>query len=120
MKPSVLIMTISLSIALVTCEKSDTGPEYPFEAKVLGRNSDCGLFAIQLTKNIQAANELAGTLYTEYVFIAENLPADLQVEGLSISLNMRRIRESELGICTAMGPSYPWIHVLEAKTKPSG
>jgi hypothetical protein len=117
MKPYILIVIISLGITLITCEEKNTNQEYLFEAKVLGRNTDCGLFAIQLTKNIQLANEIAGTLYTEYTFIAKNLPADLQVDGVSIILNMRRIKDSELGICTAMGPSYPWIYVLEAKIK---
>ena len=100
---------------MVTCEKNTMSHEYLFEAKVLGRNTDCGLFAVQITNNIQQANEIAGTLFTEYAFIAKNLPADLQIDGLSIVLNIRRIQESELGICTAMGPSYPWIYVLDAK-----
>jgi len=68
------------------------------EAKVLGRNTDCGLFAIQFTKNIQQAYEIAGTLYSEYTFIAKNLPTDLQVDELSIILKMRRIQDSELGV----------------------
>jgi len=115
MKPYLLILNISLGIMLVTCEENKTNPEYQFEAKVLGRNTDCGFFAIQFTNNNQQANEIAGTLYTEYTFIAKNLPTELQVEGLPIMLNIRRIQDSELGVCTAMGPSYPWIYVLEAE-----
>jgi hypothetical protein len=117
MKSYILIIFISLGIILVTCEKNTTNQEYIFEAKVLSRNTDCGFFAIQITNNIQQANEIAGTLYPEYTFIAKNLPADLQVEGLSIILDIRRIQKSELGACTAMGPSYPWIYVLRAKRK---
>jgi hypothetical protein len=115
MKPYILIVIISVGMTLVTCEENNTNPEYLFEARVLGRNTDCGLFAIQFTKNIQQANEIAGTLITQYTFIAKNLPTDLQVDGISIILNMRRIQDSELGVCTAMGPSYPWIYVREAK-----
>ena len=117
MKPYILIVIISLGMTLVTCEENNTNPEYLFEARVLGRNTDCGLFAIQFTKNIQQANEIAGTLITQYTFIAKNLPTDLQVDGLSIILNIRRIKESELGICTAMGQSYPWVYVIEARKK---
>lgn len=117
MKPYFLIAIISLVITLVACEENNINQEYLFEAKVLGRNPDCGLFAIQFTKNMQYANEIAGTLHTKYTFIAKNLPADLQTDGLSIILNIRRIQESELGVCTAMGPSYPWIYVLEARKK---
>ena len=115
MKPYILILIISLGLTFVTCEEKNTNQEYLFEAKVIGRSNDCGLFAIQITNNIQQANEIAGTLFTEYAFIAKNLPANLQIDGLSIILNMRRIQASELGVCTAMGPSYPWIYVLDAK-----
>ena len=117
MKTLSLIVIISLGFILASCEENSTSQEYPFEAKVLGRNDDCGLYAIQMTKNIQSANKIAGTLYTEYNFIAKNLPTDLQVDSLPIVLNIRRIQASELGICTAMGPSYSWIYVLDAKKK---
>ena len=117
MKSYNLIAIISLGMSLVTCEKNSVNQEYLFEAKVLGRSNDCGLFAIQITNNIQQANEIAGTLFTEYAFIAKNLPANLQIDGLSIVLNIRRIQESELGVCTAMGPSYPWVYVLDARKK---
>jgi hypothetical protein len=117
MKSYIFIIFISLGLVLDTCEKQTTNQEYLFEAKVLGRNTDCGYFAIQITNNIQQANEIAGTLYTEYTFIAKNLPDDLQVEGLSIILDIRRIQKSELGFCTAMGPSYPWVYVIRAKKK---
>jgi hypothetical protein len=115
MKPYILIVIILLGITLVACEENNTNQEYLFEAKVLGSNTDCGLFAIQFTKNIQQANKIAWTLITQYTFVAKNLPSDLQVDGLSIVLNIRRIQDSELGVCTAMGESYPWIYVLDAK-----
>ena len=117
MKTLGFIMIVSLGIILTFCKKDSSNEENKFEAKVLGKNEDCGLFAIQFTNNIQKANEIAGTLVTEYVFIAENLPIDLQVNELPIILNIRRIQTSELGACTARGPSYPWIYVLDAKKK---
>ena len=113
MKPYLLILIISLGIIFVTCKENNTIPEYQFEAKVIGRNTYCGLFAIQFTNNIQQANEIAGTRCTEDTFIVRNLLTDLQTKGLPIALNIRRIQESELGICTAMGPSYPWIYILK-------
>jgi hypothetical protein len=117
MKPFILIMIIFQGFILTSCKKDSSTPENQFEAKVLGRNEDCGLYAIQFTSNIQKANEIAGTLFTEYVFIANNLPKDLQVDGLPIILHIRRIQASELGACTDRGPSYPWIYVLDANKK---
>jgi hypothetical protein len=117
MKPFILIFIVTISLTFSSCEKNSTENEFPFEAEVLGRNNDCGLYTIRFTKDNQKANEIAGTLFTEYNFIAKNLPADLQVDGLSIILNIRRIKYSEMTACTTMGPSYPWIYVLSAKKK---
>ena len=114
MKHLALILLFVLSISFYACDKNDTNQKFPFEAKVLGRNTDCGLYAIQITKNLQKANVIAGTNSND-IFIAKNLPTNLQVEGLSINLNIRKIQDSELGVCTTMGPSYPWIYVLEAE-----
>jgi hypothetical protein len=114
MKHLTLTLLFVLGISFNACDKNDTNQKFPFEAKVLGRNTDCGLYAIQITKNLQNANVITGTNSND-VFIAKNLPSDLQVEGLSINLNIRKIQDSELGVCTAMGPSYPWIYVLEAE-----
>jgi hypothetical protein len=110
-------MIFLLGFILTSCKKDSTNQENQFEAKVLGKNEDCELYAIQFTNNIQKANEIAGTLVTEYVFIADNLPKDLQVDGLLIILNIRRIQASELGACTTRGFSYPWIYVMDAKKK---
>jgi len=65
MRPYLLILLVSLGITLVSCTDKNTNQEFLFEAEVLGLNSDCGLFAIQFTKNVQQANEICGTLYTE-------------------------------------------------------
>lgn len=117
MKTLIFILICSFGLILNSCKKNSPDQEYPFEANVLSINDDCGLYAIQFTKNLQKANEIAGTLFTEYTFIAYNLPADLQIVGLPIVLNIRRIQPSELGPCTARGPSFPWIYVLDARKK---
>ena len=114
MKHLALILLFVLSISFYACDKNDTNQKFPFEAKVLARNTDCGLYAIQITKNLPKANVIAGTNSND-IFIAKNLPTNLQVEGLSINLNIRKIQDSELGVCTTRGPSYPWIYVLEAE-----
>jgi len=117
MKPFILLILLTIGLTFSSCEKSSTESEFLFEAEVIGRNNDCGIYAIRFTKYNQKANEIAGTLFTQYVFIAKNLPVDLQVDGLSIILNIRRINYSEMTACTTMGPSYPWIYVLSAKKK---
>jgi hypothetical protein len=117
MKPFILLIFIAIGFTFSSCEKNNTDREFPFEAEVLGRNTDCGIFAIKFTNNLDQVHEIADSYVLNDVYIEKNLPAELQIEGLSIVLNIRKIQDSELGICTDMGPSYPWIYVLSAKKK---
>ena len=117
MKPFILLISIIIGIAFFSCEKNNTDKEFPFEAEVLGRNMDCGIFAIKFTNNLDQFHEIADFYVLNDVYIAKNLPTELQIEGLSIVLNIRKIQDSELGACTDLGPSCPWIYVLSAKKK---
>ena len=50
MKHLALILLFVLSISFYACDKNDTNQKFPFEAKVLGRNTDCGLLQFRLQK----------------------------------------------------------------------
>ena len=97
--------------------KSSSLPDPIFEAEVIGNNQDCGLPAIKFHKNIYQANIIAETNTNWSTFIAHNLPEEQNSAGLIIIVKVRKIKDSELGICAAMGPSYPWLHILEASKK---
>lgn len=118
MKHLYLFISLIIGIVSISCEKNNnTVNEYPFEAEVIGKNSDCGLYAIKFTENLDQVYEIADSHILEDIYIAKNLPEELQIEGLSIVLNIRKIKDHELGACTCRGPSYPWIYVLSAKKK---
>lgn len=88
-----------------------------FEAEVIGINEDCGLPAIRfLYGDLCDVNSIANTDRWG-VFIARNLPEDLLTAGLKIIVKVRKIQDSELGSCFYMGPTYPWIYILEARKK---
>jgi len=116
LKPYILFL-LAFAFSLSSCGDKESDPSFPFEAEVLGINMDCGIPAVKFTGNIDRVNGIAGTHSSGSIFIAKNLPAELQTEGLSIILKIRKIQDSELGACTAMGPGYPWIYVLEARVK---
>jgi len=116
MKPYfILLLAVILNIS--SCEKESSDPSFPFEAEVLGINMDCGIPAIKFNDNLDQVNEIAEPYSSSAIFIAKNLPSDLQTEGIAIVLKFRKIQNSELGACTTMGPGYPWIYVLEARKK---
>jgi len=98
------------------CKKKDsTNPLYPYQAEVLGRNSDCGIYEIKITKGLQDVKKIVGTSVGNSIYIAENLPHSLQKSGLKIVLDIRKPKSNELGLCTAVGPSYTWLYVVRAK-----
>lgn len=111
------ILLLAILLNTSSCEKKNSDQTIQFEAEVLGINMDCGIPAIKFTDNLDQVIEIAGPYSPSAIFIAKNLPSDLQTEGLAIVLKFRKIQGNELGFCTAMGPSYPWIYVLEAKKK---
>jgi len=116
LKPYILVL-LAFAFSLSSCGDKVSDPSFPFEAEVLGINMDCGIPAVKFTGNTDRVNEIAGTHSSGSIFIAKNLPAGLQTEGLSIVLKIRKIQDGELGACTAMGPGYPWIYVVEARVK---
>ena len=116
MKPYIILL-LAIVLNVSSCEKKSSNPSLSFEAEVLGINMDCGIPAIKFTDNLDQVNEIANPYYPSAIFIAKNLPSELQVEGITIVLNVRKIQDSELGFCKAMGPGFPWIYVLEAKKK---
>ena len=116
MKPYILFL-LAFAFSLSSCGDKESDPSFPFEAEVLGINMDCGIPAVRFTGNIDRVNGIAGYQSSGSIYIAKNLPAELQTEGLSIVIKIRKIQDSELGACTAMGPGYPWIYVVEARAK---
>ena len=114
MKPILGILMFTILVTFNSCKETD---EYQFKAEVIGRNTDCGFFAVKFTENLDQVHEIADTYILEDIYIAKNLPLELQTEGSLIVLNIRKIKDSELSICTDRGPSYPWIYVLNAKTE---
>jgi hypothetical protein len=114
MKTVQVIVYIIITLVVSSCEKNSTNPAYPFNATVLGKNIDCGLYQIQFTDDIEKVIELAGSSL-QNTYIAENLPDSLKIENLKIILDFRKPEGTELRPCTAFGPALTWIHVITAK-----
>jgi hypothetical protein len=117
MKHSLFAVLITLAIGLSACQKENPKSEYPFDAMVLGVNTDCGIYAIKILTGLPEVNSIVGSTAGDSIFIAGNLPPALQTEGEIISLAVRAPEADELGVCTTMGPSYSWLVVVRAKKK---
>jgi hypothetical protein len=117
MKTLFAFLILTLVFTYFSCENNNKDTEYTFEAEVQGRNFDCGLFAIKFYNDLEKVKQIAGPSIPDNIYIAKNLPEDLQTSGLTIILNIRKPMDTEVGICTARGPSYPWIVVTNARLK---
>jgi hypothetical protein len=111
---SVYSLLLFLQIAL-SCDKSEI-PPYPYEAKVIGVNQDCGIYEIQFMSKLDEIKEKFGPTL-EGIYIGKNLPDELEEENLLIQLDCRLPAPGEKGICTMMGPTYTWIYITNAKKK---
>jgi hypothetical protein len=117
MKHLTIIMTLTVLLTFLSCEEKTSTTDFKFEAEVLGKNSDCEVFAIRFKDKLDQVSAIVGTSSSAEVYIARNLPIDLQYAGLVITLDIRKPEASELGACHALGLSYPWIYVTKAKLK---
>jgi hypothetical protein len=117
MKTSISIIILTIGLTCYSCERNDLNTDYPFEAEVVGQSMSCGEFEIRFTKDLDKVIKITGESPYSNCYNAKNLPVELKEEGLIITLNFRKIGESELGICNTYGPSYPWLYVTYAKLK---
>jgi hypothetical protein len=116
MKTKFRIGFIFFAMTAISCQKDNLSANYPYEAIVIGKNRDCGLYSIKILKDLTGVESIAGTTL-DSIYIAQNLPYELQISGLEIVLDLREPKDDELGICTALGPGYNWLTVIRAKKK---
>lgn len=110
-----LIISILIVLLFSNCQKeNDDSNAFQFQAEVLGSNPDCGVFSIKFTSELDKVKMIVGSTTLDDIYIAKNLPIELQQAGIKIKLDIRKIQDSELGTCTAMSPSFPWIYVIKA------
>ena len=110
-----LFVSILIILLFSNCHKETNDPyAFQFQAEVLGSNPDCGVFSIKFTSELGKVKMIVGSTTLDGIYIAKNLPAELQQSGINIRLDIRKIQDTELGACTTMGPSYPWLYVIKA------
>lgn len=103
-------------LLMFSCE-NDASEEYPIEAEVLGLNSDCKIYAVKILYGLSQVQSIIGSNVGDSIYIAKNLPTELETVGLKIILDVRKPYDDELGPCTALGPGYRWLFVKRAKKK---
>jgi hypothetical protein len=112
-----LLISILILFLLFSCNKENNDSNaFQFQAEVLGNNMDCGIFSIRFISDFDKVKLITGNS-SSAIYIAKNLPIELQQSGIMIKLDIRKIQDSELGACKAMGPSYPWLFVTKAAKK---
>jgi len=112
-----ILSLLFVGLTLSSCQENNISLEYPYEAEVIGKNTDCGLYEIKITRGLERVKLIVGPTPGEGIYIAENLPIELEVKGLKIKLDLRKPKAGELGLCTDMGPSYTWVFVTKAIKK---
>ena len=110
-----ILSLLFVGLTFYSCQEDNISSEYPYEAEVIGKNLDCGLYEIKITRGLERVKSIVGPTPGEGIYIAKNLPTELEVNGLKIKLDLRKPKNDELGLCTDMGPSYTWVFVTRAE-----
>jgi hypothetical protein len=110
---TIIILFFITGVTFSSCIKNSSQDALSFKATVLGKNIDCGIHQLKFTDNLEEVIKLVGSS-PQNIYIAENLPDSLKVEGIKIILNIRKPLGSEIGPCTSFGPALTWIHVIGA------
>ena len=117
MKQYLILSLLLVGLVFNSCNEDNIHIVYPYEAEVVRVNMDCGFYEIRITKGLENVKLILGDTSVGDVFIAKNLPGEFEVNSLQIKLDLRKPKSNELGVCTCMGPSYPWIFVIKAQKK---
>lgn len=116
MKTKLLIGLLFIGlISYYSCQKENNPSEFPYQAEVMGINPDCGIYQIRITKGLDEVESIVGSSPVDNIYIANNLPDELKINGLRIILDLRKPENNELGACTFLGLSVPWVFVTKAK-----
>lgn len=114
MKANLFISILGFLFLFSCKEDNNELNSLTYRAQVLGSNIDCGIYSIKFTSDLHKVKQIAGES-PEGIYIAKNLPYQLQQPGINIRLDIRSIQHDELGACTTLGPAYPWLFVIKAE-----
>lgn len=115
MRTRLIILGFILILFICDCKKdNNSSSDFPYNAIVLGLNSDCSKYEIKITNGLEKVKTIVGVTSNDSVYIAANLPDSLKVTGLNIQLDLRKPNNEELSACKTFGPIYPWIYVIKA------
>lgn len=114
-----LLLLLPLSLLTLSCQTDEDAlaleaSTQEFEVETLGRGMDCGLPLIDFKDNLTEVEAITGSSWGRYY--AYNLSPELW-EGKVLRVRIRKPKDSELGVCTHLGPTYPWVTIVSAKVK---
>ena len=104
-------------LTLIDCSCEQREEEFiidSFEVSVQGVGLDCGLLLIDFKESdLQRIKMITNSDWGR--FYAFNLDRNkFGSEGTSLWVRVRKTLDSELSVCTTLGPSYPWVTILES------
>ena len=112
-----LRLLLPLSLSTLSCQPDDDAlalqaSAQEFEVETLGQGLDCGLPLIEFKDQLEQVEKITGSSWGR--FYAYNLPPELW-QGKILKVKIRKTQDKEFGICTAMGPAYPWVTIVSAR-----
>jgi hypothetical protein len=112
-------LILIITVLFIGCSKEHPVTTVYCHAVTVGPNLDCGVWQIRIGSNLDQVNAMlqaSGNLGSNgSTFISANLPDALKTSGLQLLLKVRSPQLPEIGACTAVGSTFPWVFVLSAE-----
>lgn len=112
------ILIFLLTVTIVSCNKSkDEIAADTFEVTTAGISLDCNLIIIKFKESDQDRIKKI-TNFDILSYEAYNLDKNnFSTQGMNLKVRVRKTADSEFFPCTRLGPTLPWVTVLEAEIK---
>lgn len=112
-----LLLVLPWSVLTLSCQPDDDAlalqaSTQEFEVETLGRGLDCGLPLLEFKDQLEEVEKITGSSWGR--FYAYNLDPELW-QGKILKVTIRKTRDKELSMCTAMGPAYPGVTIVSAR-----
>lgn len=107
---------IFLPMLLVACHPAAVEKQLSAEATVLGVGGDCHAPLLNFSSGQKDIEQLVGA--NSYgLYYAISLDKSLQAAGTKLTVTVRKPGAGEFLVCTAMGPAYQAVTIVNASVK---
>jgi hypothetical protein len=111
-----LFIGIVMTFSFISCEKSDNNDSKNYLAEVLSYDSSCGTCVLSFPYQLDEVKNKVGESM-DNLYRAVNMNLDDYSQGEILKVTFRAAKDSEIPVCTALGPTYNYKNIYIENTE---